>query len=160
MQTMTFKRFVLLILSTLIIAILGICVWFANFLLVRSNQIEANCATYLSTPIKTDVVTRLCENGLIPQALANCTSDDIQLTNQDVGAVVKGNIQIGISSFEDVSVTFNGYITYCSDEAARKKNSEFSCGIDISGIGPRVSVFFDSATELVTSVKVPSCSGS
>ncbi|MCA0458497.1 MAG: hypothetical protein LCI00_31330 [Chloroflexi bacterium] len=156
---MTFKRIILFILFILTVAILGICAWFINLLTVRSNEIEANCTTYLSTPIKPDVVTRLCENGLIPKALANCTSDDIQLTNQDVGAVVKGNIQIGMSSFEDVLVTFNGYITYCSDEAARRNNN-FSCEIDISGIGPRATVFFDSATELVTSVTVSGCAWS
>lgn len=156
---MTFKRAIFFILFTLIVTILGIGVWFTNLLLVRSNDREANCATYLLTPIKTDVITNLCENGLIPMELANCKSTDIQLKNQDVSSVVNANIKVGATSFEEVLITFKDYITYCSDEAAQK-NSHLSCHVDLSGVGPRIRVDFDTTTKLVTAIKVPTCAGS
>lgn len=130
--------------------------WFYNALEKRSSEREANCATLDAQPIPDAVVTRLCDSNLIPDSLDAC--DGNTLLRQEVGTIMRSNITPNTSSYDDVSEMFGSYQIHCATPQEDWPN--FRCTYDISGIGPRINVFYDSQTRLVESIKVTSCGGS
>ena len=134
-------------------------VWFVNLLSVSQAERESNCASLLSRPIPVETIANLCEKDLIPSSLADCQSGLATLYIGDLETIVNSKIIIAISTYEDVTNTFGSYVTYCSDKTARQSNPQFSCEYDLIG-WPRFDVIFDSGSEKVLLVRIPTCSGS
>ena len=143
-----------------IIGVIGVValIWFLNLLNTINAERETNCATYLFKPISAEITANLCKQGVIPGSIADCSLASVELHNNDVETILRTNINIGSSTYEEVTEKFGQYTTYCSDANARQNNAQFSCKYDISGVGPKVDVFYDSNTEVAVSVKAPSCS--
>jgi hypothetical protein len=135
-------------------------IWFSNLLVNRDKEREANCARYLSIPISSEIVNNLCEHRLIPTHMAACSSNSAQLQNKDVEAIMRANVHVGSSTYEAVNHLFPKYIEYCEPEIVKQKFPTFSCTYDISGIGPRITIYYNSVTDVVEAIRVPSCSGS
>jgi hypothetical protein len=158
-QSLSFRLLMVVLGVLSFIGVLTV-MWFFNLLNVRSAEREGNCAAYLSTPISTEITANLCEHGLIPINISDCGLASVELYNGDVESILKANIDVSVSTYAEVTEIFGQYATYCSDENAKLNNAQFSCKYDVSGVGPRIDVFYDSHTEKVVSIKTPSCSGS
>ena len=130
-------------------------IWVFHLLDVRNAEHEANCAQILSTPLTTEVTTSLCQRGLIPPSLGDCSSPDFQAHVQDIDAIFQANIQVGMTTYQEVVDMFGEYTRYCKEK--HEGWSEFSCGYRISGRGQRALVYYDNATEIVQSVRVVGC---
>lgn len=127
---------------------------FLHLLNVRDMERQQNCAMLLAEPLPGETTSHLCESNLIPTHIADCRVPSVTLYSQDAISVMRANITAS-STYEDVTAMFGAYQSYCDP----KDHVDFRCDYDF-GRWPRVFVYFDSRTEMATSIQVQSCSGS
>lgn len=156
MSTKVFRVVMGLFVLLIALTIIGV-VWFLSLLTARSEESQENCSIYLSTPVSTEITADLCQRDLVPTSLGNCTSPNFQIQIKDVEEIIRANVQVGSTKYQDVDNMFNEYTTYCEE---RNSTSEYRCIYDISRRGPRVSIYYDPTTDAAVSIRVPSCSGS
>ena len=134
------------------LVLFAISIWFMNLLSERAAEREVNCATYDARPVPESVVRNLCDGNLIPVSLGECRGDLPQLQLQDVSTIFKSNVAQNISTYDDVSEIFGIYEVYCE-----QNQSDFRCTYDVSGVGPRIHIFYNSTTNLAESIRESSC---
>lgn len=135
---------------------IGFSIRFFNLLSERQRQQEKNCATVEAEPMPDEVVSNLCERNLIPASLSSCNDNSSPIRLQSVERIVKSNVVLGSSTYEDVSDMFGSYETYCSGVSPGM--SEFTCDYHL-GRWPLVRISYDDETKIVQSIRAPSCLG-
>jgi hypothetical protein len=149
-----------LLLWLLLLIGIPICVctvWSIQFLHklnLQGIEREQNCAVLRSEPLPAGMTEYLCKSSLVPSHIADCNLPSLTLRSQDLISIMKANIRAS-STYDEVTAMFGSYEYYCDS----RDHIEFRCRYEF-GRWPALFVFFDSRTEMATSIRAQSCSGS
>jgi hypothetical protein len=105
------------------------------------------CSQHLLAPMPQKVTTDLCERDLVPKDIADCSITPPHLQRDDTWDILRGNIQIGVSTHQSVKEDFGKYETSCSK--VNQLSNRFWCGYNLSGEGPIITILYDAPTQTV-----------
>jgi hypothetical protein len=132
-------------------------IWFMTLVDQRSRERKANCERLMSQPLAYEVTEDLCERGLMPSHISECSPGEPAVKTSDMPDIVRANVEIGVSTFDDVNSMFGQYAVYCDDVNAVRQNpslTTFSC--DYVSY-PLIRIQFDKNTQIVTGIRVLPC---
>jgi hypothetical protein len=130
---------------------------FSNLLIQRDAERQENCATLISAPLPVSITNDLCERGLVPSELVSCNVMTPQIRTQEIESIIRSNIVVGTSSYDEVSNLFGNYETFC--EPASTNSTTFRCTYDFDQYAARTYIFYNNTTEVVENIRPMGCNG-
>lgn len=155
------KLFALFLVLSMLLVCSASC-WILLLLDARNRQRDANCEMSFSTPLPSEVTNDLCKRDLVPASVAICESSNVEISRAAQFELMSSNIDIGVTTYQDVTTMFGDYVLYCEDVETARNNptvSTFRCDYSLYN-WPIVFVEFDKQTEIAQRVFTSSCGGS
>lgn len=146
----------------IVLLLLAICLpVFAlhNMMVERQEERRKNCIQFMSESIPLSAENYICENDDLLSHTRDIECDDeiSEFTRSDLVYLYQDAIQVGTSTYSDVSSLFGEFEYYCPDEEERLNFETYRCSYGFFDMPTRVVHIFYDTENTVQDISSVSC---